>query len=65
MFIMSPWKLYNNCESRCYKNLADRKDCREGTWANPGWNEVVANTVPLVTKMTTQIAEPLPFSPTK
>jgi len=49
----------------CYKNLADRKDCREGTWANPGWNEVVANTVPLVTKMTTQIAEPLPFSPTK
>jgi hypothetical protein len=49
----------------CYESLADRKVCREGTWAYPEWNEIVSNTVPLVTKMNTQIAEPLPFSPTK
>jgi len=49
----------------CYESLADRKACRESTWEHPQWNEVVANTVPLVTQMNTQIAEPLPFSPTK
>jgi len=49
----------------CYKSLADRKLCRENTWAHPEWNDVVANTVPLVNTMSTTIAEPLPFSPTK
>jgi len=49
----------------CYKSLADRKQCREGTWAHPEWNDVVANTVPLVKEMSTTIVEPLPFSPTK
>jgi len=49
----------------CYKSMADRKQCRETTWHYPEWNDVVANTVPLVNSMTTRILEPLEFSPTK
>jgi len=49
----------------CYTDLADRKNCRDGTWYNDGWNDVVANTVPLVRSMKTRIMEPLPFSPTQ
>lgn len=49
----------------CYTDLADRKNCRDGTWTNDGWNDVVANTVPLVRSMKTRIMEPLPFSPTQ
>jgi len=49
----------------CYTDLADRKACREGTWHNPEWNDVVLNTVPLIRNMRTRILEPLPFSPTQ
>jgi len=49
----------------CYKSMADRKACREATWHYPEWNDVVANTVPLVKTMKTRILEPLEFSPTK
>jgi len=49
----------------CYQSMADRKACREATWHYPEWNDVVANTVPLVDTMTTRILEPLPFSPTQ
>ena len=55
----------NNFYFRCYSDLADRKKCREGTWYNEGWNDVVANTVPLIRSMKTRILEPLPFSPTQ
>ena len=51
--------------ARCYTDLTDRKNCRLGTWDNQGWNEVVANTVPLIRSMKTRILEPLPFSPTQ
>lgn len=49
----------------CYKSMADRKACREATWHYPEWNDIVANTVPLVNSMTTRILEPLEFSPTQ
>ncbi|XP_040580839.1 protein NipSnap [Lepeophtheirus salmonis] len=49
----------------CYKDLADRKSCRESTWNQPEWNSVVSNTVPLIKEMSTKILEPLPFSPTQ
>lgn len=49
----------------CYKSIEDRKTCREDTWQYPEWNDVVANTVPLVNTMNTRILEPLDFSPTK
>lgn len=49
----------------CYKSMADRKACREATWHYPEWNEIVANTVPLVKTMSTKILEPLEFSPTQ
>ena len=51
--------------SRVYSNLEDRKKCRENTWHEADWNEVVANTVPLIRTMSTRILEPLPFSPTQ
>merc|ERR1719234_2511645 len=49
----------------CYKSMADRKQCREATWHYPEWNDIVANTVPLVNTMSTTILEPLEFSPTQ
>lgn len=49
----------------CYNDLADRKSCREGTWKNDEWNEIVSNTVPLIRTMKTRILEPLPTSPTQ
>jgi len=49
----------------CYQSMADRKGCREDTWNYPEWNDVVANTVPLVKTMKTRILEPLEFSPTQ
>lgn len=49
----------------CYKSMADRKACREATWHYPEWNDVVANTVPLINTMSTRILEPLEFSPTQ
>lgn len=50
---------------RVYSDLADRKQCRESTWNEAEWNNVVANTVPLIRTMSTRILEPLPFSPTQ
>ena len=38
----------------CYESMADRKGCREATWHYPEWNDVVANTVPLVKTMKTR-----------
>ena len=55
----------NLLSTRCYKSMADRKQCREATWHYPEWNDIVANTVPLVDTMTTRILEPLEFSPTQ
>jgi len=49
----------------CYKSMADRKAMREATWHYPEWNDIVANTVPLVNTMSTKILEPLEFSPTQ
>nr|ACO15251.1 NipSnap [Caligus clemensi] len=49
----------------CYKDLADRKSCRECTWNQSEWNTVVSKTVPLIKEMSTKILEPLPFSPTQ
>jgi len=49
----------------CYKSMADRKQCREATWHYPEWNDIVANTVPLVNTMSTTLLEPLEFSPTQ
>ena len=39
----------------CYESMADRKGCREATWHYPEWNDVVANTVPLVKTMKTRL----------
>ena len=48
-----------------YKDMKDRKTCRESTWKDRDWHSVVANTVPLIKSMKTRILEPLPFSPTQ
>ncbi|KOB69800.1 NIPSNAP protein [Operophtera brumata] len=38
---------------------------RESTWRNPGWDECVAYTVPLIREMHCRILEPTEFSPTQ
>lgn len=48
-----------------YKDLASRKESREKMWNKPGWDECVANTVPLIRKMESKIMMALPYSPTK
>lgn len=48
-----------------YKDLNHRKESREQMWSKPGWDECVANTVPLITKLESKIMTPLPFSPSK
>jgi len=49
----------------CYNDLADRKSCREGTWKDDEWNDVVSHTVPLIRTMKTRILKPLCYSPTQ
>lgn len=48
-----------------YKDLADRKASREKMWNQPGWDECVAYTVPLIRKMESKMMTALPFSTNK
>jgi len=48
-----------------YKSLQNRQEVRENAWQRPGWEELVANTVPLIRHMTSRILIPTPFSPLK
>lgn len=48
-----------------YKSLQARKETREQAWRQPGWDECVAYTVPLIRDMHCRILEPTKFSPTK
>lgn len=48
-----------------YKDLQARRETRESTWRNPGWDECVAYTVPLIREMHCRILEPTEFSPTQ
>ncbi|KAJ0173072.1 hypothetical protein K1T71_011248 [Dendrolimus kikuchii] len=58
-------RLYNVHHIWCYKNLQARRETRESTWRNPGWDECVAYTVPLIREMHCRILEPTQFSPTQ
>ncbi|XP_076343791.1 protein NipSnap-like isoform X1 [Tachypleus tridentatus] len=46
-----------------YKDLQVRKEVREEVWRNPGWDECVAHTVPLVREMRSRWLTPNSFSP--
>jgi len=48
-----------------YDDLNHRKSERENMWQNPGWDDCVAATVPLVRHMKAQILIPTPYSPMK
>ncbi|XP_028035326.1 protein NipSnap [Bombyx mandarina] len=58
-------RLYNVHHIWCYKDLQARRETRESTWRNPGWDECVAYTVPLIREMHCRILEPTEFSPTQ
>ncbi|XP_046964113.1 protein NipSnap [Vanessa cardui] len=58
-------RLYNVHHIWCYKDLQARRETRESTWRNPGWDECVAYTVPLIREMHCRILEPTDFSPTQ
>ena len=46
-----------------YDGLEARKEARENAWRHPGWDEVVAYTVPLIKEMHARILVPNYFSP--
>lgn len=58
-------RLYNVHHFWCYDSLQARKETREQAWRQPGWDECVAYTVPLIRDMHCRILEPTKFSPTK
>ncbi|XP_071945923.1 protein NipSnap homolog 2-like isoform X2 [Antedon mediterranea] len=46
-----------------YKDLESRRQIRESAWQKPGWDDLVAYTVPLIRKMDSKIMIPIPCSP--
>ncbi|RWS26639.1 protein NipSnap-like protein [Leptotrombidium deliense] len=46
-----------------YTDLQNRKDVREDAWSKPGWDEIVAYTVPLIREMRSRWMVPNSFSP--
>ncbi|RWS08851.1 protein NipSnap-like protein, partial [Dinothrombium tinctorium] len=46
-----------------YTDLQNRKDVREQAWRKPGWDEIVAYTVPLIREMRSRWLLPNEFSP--
>ncbi|XP_045591890.1 protein NipSnap isoform X2 [Procambarus clarkii] len=62
-FFSQVGRLYNVHHIWCYKSLAARKEARESAWRHPGWDEVVAYTVPLISEMHARILVPNSISP--
>jgi len=60
-------ELYNVKHIWCYGSLEERKEAREVVWQHQQsqWQDIVANTVPLIRKMTSRIMVPLKISTTK
>jgi len=58
-------RLYNVHHIWCYSSYQERKETRENAWRQPGWDECVAYTVPLIREMHCRILTPTEFSPTK
>nr|ALS04656.1 protein nap [Pseudodiaptomus poplesia] len=60
-------ELYNVKHIWCYNGLEERRQARETVWQHQQsqWQDIVANTVPLIRKMTSRIMVPLTVSPTK
>lgn len=48
-----------------YKDMQSRKEVREDSWTKPGWDEIVAYTVPLIREMRSRWMAPNSFSPIK
>ncbi|XP_055357995.1 protein NipSnap-like [Paramacrobiotus metropolitanus] len=48
-----------------YADLEARKDARDAAWSSPGWDDCVANTVPLIREMNSRIMIGNSFSPLK
>jgi len=48
-----------------YSSLESRREQREAAWSRPGWDDVVAYTVPLIKTLSSRIMVPTPFSPLK
>ncbi|KAG0720171.1 Protein NipSnap [Chionoecetes opilio] len=64
-FFSQVGRLYNVHHIWCYRSLADRKENRESAWRKPGWDQVVAYTVPLIEEYYSRILTPNTFSPTQ
>ncbi|MCL4129609.1 UNVERIFIED_CONTAM: hypothetical protein GTU68_054215 [Idotea baltica] len=64
-FFSQVGRLYNVHHIWCYESLKERKRSREDVWRHPGWDEVVAYTVPLIKEMHTRFLIPNSFSPSQ
>ncbi|KAK3908671.1 Protein NipSnap [Frankliniella fusca] len=64
-FMSQVGRLNNVHHIWCYESLYQRKETRESAWRNPGWDECVAYTVPLIREMHSRILVPTEFSPTQ
>ncbi|XP_042216673.1 protein NipSnap-like isoform X2 [Homarus americanus] len=62
-FFSQVGRLYNVHHIWCYSSLEARKEARENAWRHPGWDEVVAYTVPLIREMHARILVPNSISP--
>lgn len=58
-------QLYDVHHIWCYKDLQTRRETREAAWRNPGWDQCVAYTVPLIREVQSRILTPTSFSPTQ
>jgi len=60
-------ELYNVKHIWCYGSLEERKEAREVVWHHQQsqWQDIVANTVPLIRRMTSRIMVPINISTTK
>ena len=59
--------LYNVKHIWCYDSLEERRRGREAVWQREQerWEDVVASTVPLVSRMSSRIMLPTEYSATK
>jgi len=64
-FFSQVGRLYNVHHIWCYGSLEKRREDREMAWRKPGWDEVVAYTVPLIEQYHSRIVYPNHFSPTQ
>ncbi|KAI1722683.1 NIPSNAP domain-containing protein [Ditylenchus destructor] len=61
-FFAQVGQLYMVFHIWAYKGMVSRQQTRQHTWSKPGWDQTVAYTVPLISKMQSRILVPTELS---